>query len=313
MEEQIPPQEAPQQTPPPVVQNSNRNFIKYLGIGLSIVSFCIAIAVVGYLIFGINKNKTTPVSQTPPPTATATPTTDPTANWKTYTDTNLTFKYPPTVDIINGKDGSYTIGKNIDPKLPGAPSIDYIYILPINTKNTPTEQMHEITDAQILMSSLNVGETQNVKPKEPAVGFSPSWNYKRLTDSIVNGISSPAFTNDKVLGARPGSYEKRVYTRKGDYLYMFRAYMVGGVITEPLFDQILSTFKFTNSSASVGTGCKLGGCSNEICQNETDQGLVTTCIYKNEYACYKTAKCEVQLDGKCGWTQTEQLSSCLSK
>lgn len=85
--------------------------------------------------------------------------------------------------------------------------------------------------------------------------------------------------------------------------------------TEKDFGEIykaLSTFKFTNSSANVGVGCKIGGCSGQICQNETDEGAITTCEYKSEYACYKTAKCEKQADGKCGWTQTAELISCLA-
>lgn len=76
--------------------------------------------------------------------------------------------------------------------------------------------------------------------------------------------------------------------------------------------QITSTPTPTPSSVNVGAGCKIGGCSGQICQNETDEGAITTCEYKEEYACYKTAKCEKQANGKCGWTQTADLSSCLS-
>lgn len=55
--------------------------------------------------------------------------------------------------------------------------------------------------------------------------------------------------------------------------------------------------------------CFVGGCSGELCLAEP--GAVSTCIYKEEYACYKTAKCERQQDGQCGWTQTVELTSCL--
>ncbi len=84
---------------------------------------------------------------------------------------------------------------------------------------------------------------------------------------------------------------------------------------------ILSTFKFTNSpspsvspqgGAVVGPGCKLGGCSSEICQNQSDEPVVSTCIYQNAFACYKTARCEKQSDSKCGWSKTAELTSCLS-
>jgi len=54
--------------------------------------------------------------------------------------------------------------------------------------------------------------------------------------------------------------------------------------------------------------CKATGCSGQLC---SDEDVVTTCEFKAEYACYKTAKCELQEDGKCGWTPTEELIACL--
>lgn len=57
-------------------------------------------------------------------------------------------------------------------------------------------------------------------------------------------------------------------------------------------------------------GCFVGGCSNQICSDS--QGMVSTCIYKEEYACYKNATCARQSDGACGWTKTKDLEMCLS-
>jgi len=34
-------------------------------------------------------------------------------------------------------------------------------------------------------------------------------------------------------------------------------------------------------------------------------------VWKEEYACYKDARCERQSNGTCGWTQTEELNYCL--
>ncbi|MDO8536684.1 MAG: PQQ-dependent sugar dehydrogenase, partial [bacterium] len=56
--------------------------------------------------------------------------------------------------------------------------------------------------------------------------------------------------------------------------------------------------------------CKPTGCSGQIC---SDEDMITTCEYRAEYACYKGAKCEQQASGKCGWTQTQELQSCLKK
>jgi hypothetical protein len=66
--------------------------------------------------------------------------------------------------------------------------------------------------------------------------------------------------------------------------------------------------------AVVGEGCKLGGCSGEVCQNEGDEGAVSVCVYRPEYACFADfGRCEVQAGGSCGWTQTEELSSCIAE
>ncbi len=56
--------------------------------------------------------------------------------------------------------------------------------------------------------------------------------------------------------------------------------------------------------------CKVGGCSGQLC---TDTVTFTTCEYTAEYACYKSATCARQIDGKCGWTTTAALTSCLNK
>lgn len=62
---------------------------------------------------------------------------------------------------------------------------------------------------------------------------------------------------------------------------------------------------------NVGTGgCYIGGCSSQICS--TDPNVVTTCEFREEYACYNGAKCERQASGQCGWTETAELNICLS-
>lgn len=66
----------------------------------------------------------------------------------------------------------------------------------------------------------------------------------------------------------------------------------------------------TETEAPREGGCYVGGCSGQICSDE--EGVVSTCEYKAEYACYQNAKCERQSDGKCGWTPTEELQMCLN-
>jgi hypothetical protein len=56
--------------------------------------------------------------------------------------------------------------------------------------------------------------------------------------------------------------------------------------------------------------CYVGGCSGQICSDQ--EGAISTCEYREEYACYKSARCERQPDGECGWTQTPTLFACLN-
>jgi hypothetical protein len=56
-------------------------------------------------------------------------------------------------------------------------------------------------------------------------------------------------------------------------------------------------------------GCFVGGCSSQLCSEERD--AVSTCEWREAYACYKTAKCERQSNGQCGWTPTSELNACL--
>ena len=62
-----------------------------------------------------------------------------------------------------------------------------------------------------------------------------------------------------------------------------------------------------------GPKCMVAGCSSELCidGNDVSSPRVSMCIWSNKYACYQTAKCEVQSTGKCGWTATSELNACL--
>jgi hypothetical protein len=56
--------------------------------------------------------------------------------------------------------------------------------------------------------------------------------------------------------------------------------------------------------------CYVGGCSGQICSE--NEGVISTCEWRDEYACYRDATCEVQADGACGWTETHELAACLA-
>ena len=62
-------------------------------------------------------------------------------------------------------------------------------------------------------------------------------------------------------------------------------------------------------NAAQSEGCFVGGCSSQICSDQ--EGVISTCEFRPEYACYHAATCERQAGGECGWTETTELTSCL--
>ncbi len=86
--------------------------------------------------------------------------------------------------------------------------------------------------------------------------------------------------------------------------------------SEKIFDQILSTFRFiekpTPSKTAVVSGCKVAGCSSELCVSAGSGDIASTCIWKEEYSCFKYSVCERQNDQKCAWTKTPEYQSCIS-
>lgn len=79
-----------------------------------------------------------------------------------------------------------------------------------------------------------------------------------------------------------------------------------------LFSLAACTLAFEDGEEQkVGGGtCFVGGCSSQLCTDRDD--IASTCEWREEYACYRSATCERQADGHCGWTQTSELLACLS-
>jgi eight-cysteine-cluster-containing protein len=95
-----------------------------------------------------------------------------------------------------------------------------------------------------------------------------------------------------------------------------------GVISNPdMVKPVASTSSSTPFISSTSTEsppllepisraeCKRVGCSRHICSDRDD--IITTCEYRDEYACLKLSRCERQSDGQCGWTQTKEYQQCI--
>ncbi len=83
------------------------------------------------------------------------------------------------------------------------------------------------------------------------------------------------------------------------------------IIVSSIIFVIAAAFLFLpiNTKQFVADECVVT--SNEICQGKSDEPIATICLYKRDFECYKTARCEIQSDGKCGWTKDTRLNLCL--
>ncbi|MFO0744160.1 MAG: DUF6748 domain-containing protein [Myxococcota bacterium] len=69
----------------------------------------------------------------------------------------------------------------------------------------------------------------------------------------------------------------------------------------------------TPGECKSDAACKIAGCSGELCLPADSEQGISMCMWRDEYACYQQlGVCETQGDGSCGWTATDELTSCLA-
>lgn len=69
-----------------------------------------------------------------------------------------------------------------------------------------------------------------------------------------------------------------------------------------------------STECTADSECFVGGCSGEVCTTaaKAAEGLVTTCEYRAEYACYKLTSCGC-VSGKCGWIENPGFEKCVQQ
>lgn len=83
-------------------------------------------------------------------------------------------------------------------------------------------------------------------------------------------------------------------------------------VVEPAHDEPAVPAEPPAEPTKPTKACVATGCSSTVCVEEGNE-VMTTCIYKPEFECYKSATCERQASGECGWTQTDELRACLEQ
>lgn len=202
----------PVNTPPPEVPTQKSSPI--FAIALTVLLIAI-LGIAGYFLYtkylvGTGSNEAANTAVTPMPVA-VTPTPDPTANWKTYTNPQygFSFKYPLGAKLGNAKFANS----------------EFSIVL------------SGMTDLQYEDLTVYVGKAWAFTN----ASASSNTNFK------IGGVN--AYREDLPLGQNPP--QSLVYVKNGNYYYTIQQVKneddakIGGI-----FDQLLSTFKFIEASPS---------------------------------------------------------------
>lgn len=216
-----------QQIPPipdqqEIKASNNLSFFRTLAYGFVIVSIGVSIAIGGYLL-GANKTKPQPVAQTSVTPSTS-PTPDPTANWKTYINESYGFeiKYPNdwiVQDKLRQKPEKAASNNNLElsnSSLPESPKF-ILFINPLGFGLPIPDKVYELSPAKD--GKLEIINRQEIAP---------------IKEGMTN-IDGHTIINSKTFEIDNNSY-----------LFTFD-FVQGGKDYEPILNQILSTFKFTET------------------------------------------------------------------
>lgn len=102
--------------------------------------------------------------------------------------------------------------------------------------------------------------------------------------------------------------QNKTNIQKGRPLYIALGLVIGFLVTLGIF--VLIQSKSPTPSVITKDACIITGCSGQIC---SDKEVITTCEVVPGDECYKSATCERQQNGECGWTQTNGLTQCLQE
>lgn len=196
------------------------------------------------------------------------------------------------------------------PSVPTTTSITSTSTIPVTP---PTEQVHVLPYGNVTLKLNQLATFKNISLRPLSVeedSRCPSdvqciWAGRvRVKVQIISGRKTSAsvltlgeaFTTEgatiTLADVLPYSNSKVKITDK-DYRFVFNV-VSQGVVKNP----------------GTQEKCHVGGCSGQLCTDKPD--AISTCIYDSKFACYKSATCERQSNGECGWTATAELSACLN-
>lgn len=223
-------------------------------------------------------------------------TSDTTTDWETYSTKTYSYKLPPGVDDFRC---DMSACWSTSTRLPTGATIGIRAGGPetVNTEKTWQDILEELRSKSVIYYEKTISGKKAIyiTTKEEITPFD---NPYTQGSQLFQGI---------VINSERGRWLS-IFIYKFDKEYKP---LIPSEKEVDILNQILSTFKFLTPISE--DGCIVGGCNGELCTDESEGPATSICLYREEFACYKTATCERQEGGKCGWTQSAELKTCLQK
>ena len=271
MEENIQPQNLTSEPEAPV--GSKKSFKKWILIGIILI-LILSLSLGGYLLLnkmGIKPSTSTVTLKTTNPTSTP----DPTANWKTYTNTkyNYSFKYPGDwkLDLQPYAETELIEHLDLNSPLTQVKGKSMIFNISFNVEKKPIAQPtggYDFNIDTVYNSNLNKNlfvVISGIAPGE-LIGYpSGSATHLEVTDQKILINKENEGLGFDIKGANLqvsiwGQYFSQEDNSRNQINLSGREYLAPSVFKAApeykIFKQILSTFKFTNQTANSSPTCK---------------------------------------------------------
>lgn len=134
----------------------------------------------------------------------------------------------------------------------------------------------------------------------------PSYDGLILNKKIIKSLSDIDLTQVQASSQDLDLAQAAINSNEGLYMAGHYTDVTGPAGTAQGIAATQFYLKLSNTKPKY---CQVTGCSNHIC---ADSEVLTTCEWRPEYDCYKTASCSANTAGECGWVMDDELKKCLS-
>lgn len=234
---------------------------------------------------------------------TLTPFPSPTANWTLYTSEDFGFelKHPKDWETID-----YLSDKTL-------PTLEFFKAG--STQGKPPGGFEDGAGVKIFPQKQNKKQEEEILLTLKSYGEPTEFNYEDWIGFRSTSVIEDGTKMDAIFVSKESPTGRTV-----ELFWLHFDPSNNGLEAEKFLFPTLSTFRFLDLSGEEGgqesepnNSCIITGCNSELCVDESESDLVSICLYLPEYECYKTATCEKQESGECGWTLTEELQECLAE